>query len=148
MTGNWHARFQLGAITGGPLLLAGSLGLCVLLWMARDERPSEKECGSTITIVITCDQCKKRASSPGHRTVTQRVLCDDCHNRMLGAAAGILSAGPGASTTSTVQSAVATSGLFASMRRWREARRSHNSASRVGAGKEAVDGASSRIGDT
>ena len=75
-------------------------------------------------IVITCDQCKKRAASPGHRTVTQRVLCDDCHNRMLGAAAGVLAAGPGASTTSTVQSAVVTSGLFASMRRWRKARRS------------------------
>jgi hypothetical protein len=73
-------------------------------------------------MVITCEECKQRASGPGHRTATNRLLCDDCHNRLLGAAAGIISAGPGAPTATTIPAAIATSGFFASLRRRRAAR--------------------------
>ena len=69
--------------------------------------------------MFVCEECRKRTESPPHTSFTGRELCSDCHARLLGAAAGGLSAGGGASLETTVSSAVATSGTFAWVRRFR-----------------------------
>jgi len=55
--------------------------------------------------------------------VTDRLLCDDCHHQLLGAAAGLIAAGPTAPLQTKISSAIATSGFFAALRRRREERR-------------------------
>ena len=63
-----------------------------------------------------CDSCRKRTSSKLTTTVTGRRVCSSCSQSMLGAAAGILSAEPGASTEAKTASAEATRGFFARLR--------------------------------
>lgn len=58
-----------------------------------------------------CEECRGRLRDGGHRTAT-RTLCDACHARFLGAAAGIISGG-------TVASAVSTAGWYEKLRRAR-----------------------------
>jgi hypothetical protein len=67
--------------------------------------------------MFVCEECEKRTASPPHLSFTGRELCSDCHARLLGAAAGVLSAGPGAPIETTLSSAIATSGAFARLRK-------------------------------
>ncbi len=64
-----------------------------------------------------CDSCRKQVSGKLTTTVTGRRICASCHEGLLGAAAGVLSAGPGASTEEKTAAAVATRGFFARRRR-------------------------------
>lgn len=69
--------------------------------------------------MFICEECKKRTESQPHKSFTGRELCGDCHARLLGAAAGVLSAGPAAPPEAALTSAVATSGTFAWLRKLR-----------------------------
>lgn len=64
-----------------------------------------------------CQGCQKQVRGKLNRTVTGRQLCDACNDRLVGAAAGMIGAGPEASTTQSIVSAVATSRIFARLRK-------------------------------
>ena len=64
-----------------------------------------------------CDSCRKQVSGKLTTTVTGRKICASCHQGLLGATAGVLSAGRDASTGAKTASAVATKGFFARRRR-------------------------------
>ncbi len=64
----------------------------------------------------TCDSCRKNVKGPLNTTVTGREICDACNDRLLGAAAGIIAAGPDASTSEQAGSGIASAGIFAWLR--------------------------------
>lgn len=67
----------------------------------------------------TCDSCRKNVKGRLNTTVTGREICDPCNDRLLGAAAGIIAAGPDASTSEQAAAALSTAGWFG----WLRARR-------------------------
>lgn len=64
-----------------------------------------------------CDSCRKQPSGKLTTTLTGRRICTACNQKLLGAAAGMMAAGPGAGTNAQTGSAVATSGFFSRLRR-------------------------------
>lgn len=64
-----------------------------------------------------CDSCRKQSRTKLTTTVTGRRICTACNQGLLGATAGILAAGPAASTSEKIASAVATQGFFKRLRR-------------------------------
>jgi hypothetical protein len=63
---------------------------------------------------FVCDECRRRSRERAQVTVTGRHLCPACHDRLLGAAAGLLADGG-------VGGAIATAGWFRRIRATRTA---------------------------
>jgi hypothetical protein len=59
-----------------------------------------------------CDECRQTMRGRPHVTATGRRLCEECNNRLLGATAGVMAGGG-------VGGAIATSGIFTALKRWR-----------------------------
>lgn len=70
-------------------------------------------------LMAQCDSCRKTTTTKLTTTVTGRRVCSACSQGMLGAAAGILSVSPAASTESETASAEATKSFFTRLRRGR-----------------------------
>lgn len=72
--------------------------------------------------MASCAQCGRQAGGLGSSkvelvtTVTGRRVCRRCQDELLGAAAGIIAAGPQSSTSTQVAAAVSTAGWFSRIR--------------------------------
>lgn len=62
---------------------------------------------------FTCDTCRKQFRGTPLRSATGRELCSDCHDSLLGLAAGSLASGGDVGTS------IATAGWFARLRKRR-----------------------------
>lgn len=68
-------------------------------------------------LMAQCDSCRAKTSSAPTTTVTERKICTACNQSLLADMARMVAAGPQASTSEQMRSAVATRGFLKSLPR-------------------------------